>query len=105
MRSAKLFFFRRPAVSIATNVCPSISKRTSTASRVVPAISETITRSSPASAFTSVLLPELRLPMMAMCISPAALDRSSLASPASQSSCPGNAATASYNASMKSRRK
>ena len=42
-----------------------MSKRTSTASRVVPAISLTITRGSPASAFTSELLPALRRPTIA----------------------------------------
>ena len=51
---------------MATMVRPSISNLTSTASRVVPGISETITRGSPARALTSVLLPELRLPMMAI---------------------------------------
>ena len=42
IRSAKLFFFRSPAVSIATKLFPSISNRTSTASRVVPAISNQV---------------------------------------------------------------
>ena len=44
-----LFFLRTPAVSIRTKVSPSRSMITSTASRVVPGISETITRSSWAS--------------------------------------------------------
>ena len=52
-------------MSIATNTLPSISKRTSTASRVVPAISLTMTRGSPASVFTNELLPALRRPTIA----------------------------------------
>ncbi len=65
-RLEKLFFLRRPAVSIASTERPSgISKRTSIASRVVPGISEAMTRSSPASWLMSVDLPALRLPTMA----------------------------------------
>ena len=43
-------FLRRPAVSTSTYRRPSCSMSTSTASRVVPGFSLTITRSSPASA-------------------------------------------------------
>src|SRR5438270_1621867 len=50
---------RTPAVSMATNTLPSRSKRTSTLSRVVPATSLTIMRSSWARALMKVLLPVL----------------------------------------------
>ena len=54
---------------MATKVRPPTSNRTSIASRVVPAISLTITRSSPASAFVKELLPALRRPTIATFIS------------------------------------
>ena len=57
---------RRPGVSIAMKGLPSSSKRTSTLSRVVPAISLTIIRSALASVLTNVLLPTLRRPTMAI---------------------------------------
>ena len=47
MSLAILPFLRTPAVSITTSVRPSFSMRTSTASRVVPGISLTMTRSLP----------------------------------------------------------
>ena len=49
-----------------TMVLPSFSKRTSTASLVVPGVSLTITLSEPTMALTSVLLPAFRLPTMAI---------------------------------------
>ena len=69
MSPSQLFFLRTPAVSISVMTRPSFSIRTSTLSRVVPAISLTITRGSPASQFTMLLLPALRRPTMAMRIS------------------------------------
>ena len=65
MSPSQLLRLRTPAVSISVIVRPSISMRTSTLSRVVPAISLTITRGSPASWFTRLLLPALRRPTMA----------------------------------------
>ena len=56
---------RRPAVSVRTILCPSYSNSVSMASRVVPAISETMTRSSPTRELTMVLLPALGRPRMA----------------------------------------
>ena len=58
-----------PAVSITVKVSPSRSKTTSTASRVVPSISETIMRSSPARWLTSVDLPAFRRPTTAIFMS------------------------------------
>ena len=60
---------RTPAVSMTTKVSPSRSKTTSTASRVVPSISETIIRSSPARWLTRVDLPAVRRPTTAIFIS------------------------------------
>jgi hypothetical protein len=53
-------------VSISSSDLSAYSTFTSTASRVVPAISDTITRFCPAIVFTSVDLPALRLPTMAI---------------------------------------
>ena len=61
-----LLRLRTPAVSMTMYVRPSFSMRTSTASRVVPGISETMTRSAPASELMNVLLPALRLPTTAI---------------------------------------
>ncbi len=58
-------FLRTPAVSMAVNVRPSRSKRTSTLSRVVPGTSLTIMRSLSARLLMNVLLPVLRRPTMA----------------------------------------
>ena len=49
-------------MSMATSVLPSISNRTSIASRRARDLARTITRGSPASVFTSVLLPAFLLP-------------------------------------------
>ena len=58
---------RMPAVSISTYSCPSGAvNRVSMASRVVPAMSETITRSSPSSRLTSDDLPTFGLPVTAI---------------------------------------
>ena len=56
---------RTPGVSMAMNVLPSSSNRTSTLSRVVPGTSLTIIRSALASVLTNVLLPTLRRPTIA----------------------------------------
>src|SRR5215203_1424969 len=56
---------RRPAVSTRTTGRPSTSSRVSIASRVVPAMSETITRSEPRKALTSEDLPTLGRPITA----------------------------------------
>ena len=56
---------RTPAVSMMVNGLLSRSKSMWMLSRVVPAISKAITRSSPRMAFTSVDLPTLGRPMMA----------------------------------------
>ena len=58
-------FLRSPAVSINTNFPYLFSTYESVASRVVPAISETIILSSPRIALTSEDLPTLGLPMTA----------------------------------------
>ena len=65
MALARLRFLRTPAVSMAVNVRPSRSKRTSTLSRVVPGTSLTIMRSLSARLLMKVLLPVLRRPTMA----------------------------------------
>ncbi len=56
---------RMPAVSTNRSWLPSNSTTSSTASRVVPAMGETMARSVPVSAFSSVDLPTLGRPMMA----------------------------------------
>ena len=92
--SASFVRLRTPAVSMATSACPSISKRTSMESRVVPAISLTMQRSSPASAFTNELLPALRRPTSAIFIS------------AGASALPGSGSgTMAHSLSIKSRRR
>ena len=65
MSFCRLFLRRTPAVSMAMNVRPSRSKRTSTLSRVVPGTSLTIIRSLSARLLMKVLLPVLRRPTMA----------------------------------------
>ena len=65
MSPSQLLRLRTPAVSIRVMARSPIWMRTSTLSRVVPAISLTITRGSPASWFTMLLLPALRRPTMA----------------------------------------
>ena len=59
-------FLRMPAVSMMTKDSSPSEKRVSMASRVVPAMSETITRSSPRMRLTSELLPTLGLPTTAI---------------------------------------
>ena len=54
---------RIPAVSITTYFCPSLVNSVSIASRVVPAISLTITRSSPRSAFVNEDFPTFGRPI------------------------------------------
>ena len=56
---------RRPAVSIKRNNVPSMVIVSSMVSRVVPAMSETMARSSQRRAFRRVLLPALTAPTMA----------------------------------------
>ena len=75
MRSSTRDLRRMPAVSINTYLPYSFSKGVSTASRVVPATLETMTRFSPRMRFISELLPTLGLPMTAT------LMRSSSSSP------------------------
>ena len=58
-------FFRSPAVSMKVKVPCGFSMVISTASRVVPAMSETMHRFSPATRFTKEDLPTLGLPMTA----------------------------------------
>ena len=63
-----LLFRLTPGVSMAMNVLPSSSNRTSTLSRVVPGISLTITRSAWVSVLMNVLFPVLRRPQIAIFI-------------------------------------
>ena len=56
---------RIPAVSTKRSVLPSNSTTSSTASRVVPAIGDTMAREVPVSALSSVDLPTFGRPMMA----------------------------------------
>lgn len=56
---------RRPAVSMKRKRWPPMVIVSSTVSRVVPAMSETMARSSPVRAFRRVLLPALTAPTMA----------------------------------------
>ena len=65
MRSSTLDFFRIPAVSMNRYLPRPFSKGLSTASRVVPATSLTMTRSCPRMRLTREDLPTLGLPMMA----------------------------------------
>ena len=65
MASSTLLLRRRPAVSMKTNLPLSFSNRESMASRVVPAMSETITRSSPRILFTREDFPALGFPITA----------------------------------------
>ena len=60
---------RMPAVSMKTYSVPSRVTVSSTASRVVPAIGETMARSCPVSAFSRVDLPTFGRPMMATLMS------------------------------------
>ena len=60
---------RMPAVSTNRSLLPSNSTTSSTASRVVPAIGDTIARDVPVSAFSSVDLPTFGRPMMAIDVS------------------------------------
>ena len=69
-----------PGVSMAMKALPSISKRTSTLSRVVPGTSLTIIRSASASVLTKVLLPMFRRPTMATFMSGSAGGSSSISS-------------------------
>ena len=61
---------RTPAVSMSTKARPSRSNGTRMLSRVVPGCSLAMTRSSPSSRLTSVDLPTLGRPMMAMRMAP-----------------------------------
>ncbi len=65
IESSTLLFLLMPAVSINTNLPCSFSISVSVASRVVPAMLETITLSSPAIALMSEDLPTLGLPITA----------------------------------------
>ena len=65
MRSSTLDFLRIPAVSMNRYLPFSFSKGLSTASRVVPATLETMTRSSPRMRLTREDLPTLGFPMTA----------------------------------------
>ncbi len=65
MRSSRSSVRRRPAVSMKRKSTPSMSRVSSMASRVVPAMSETMARSSPRSRFSSVDLPALGAPTIA----------------------------------------
>ena len=65
IRSSTLDFFRIPAVSIKRYLPSLFSKKLSTASRVVPAISLTMTRSSPRMRLTREDFPTFGLPMTA----------------------------------------
>ena len=84
MASSTLDLRRMPAVSMKQYLPNSFSKSESMASRVVPATSETMTRSWPRIWFSRLDLPTLGLPMMAT------LMRSSSSSSASSS---GNCST------------
>ena len=63
MASYDLPFFLKPAVSITTNCCPSLTNAVSIASRVVPSIFETITLSSFKIALVKEDLPTFGLPI------------------------------------------
>ena len=65
MRSSTLDLRRMPAVSMKIYLPYLFSRRVSTASRVVPAISATMTRFSPSTRLTSEDLPTFGLPMTA----------------------------------------
>ena len=64
---------RRPAVSISSNFCPSRSKGTEIASRVVPGRSKATRRSSPSQVLIRVDLPTLGRPATASLMTPAVL--------------------------------
>ncbi len=63
--SSTFAFFRRPAVSVTTNVSPSETNVQSIESRVVPGMSETTTRSSPSRRFSRVDFPAFGRPRIA----------------------------------------
>ena len=63
--SSTLLFLRIPAVSIKVNLPCALSTSASTLSRVVPAMLDTITRSSPSTRLSRLDLPTFGLPMSA----------------------------------------
>ena len=84
---------RMPAVSTRRKRFPPASRETSVASRVVPATSETIARSSPVSALTSEDFPTLGRPMIASAISRASRGASACVASGGASAAFGSAGT------------